>query len=68
MSRTIPNGGTTTNLINATKHDNLLASLSYPLTAQTSLSGGARYQVLTGNQANGYTEAAVFASITHSFR
>lgn len=68
VSRSIPNGGTTTSLISATKNGSLLASLSYPLTAQTSLSGGARYQVLTGNQANGYTEAAVFASITHSFR
>jgi uncharacterized protein (PEP-CTERM system associated) len=66
VSRSVPNQETTE--INKTTQSYISASLSSSITAKTSLTGGVRYQVLHGNQNNGYTEAAAFVTLTHSFR
>jgi hypothetical protein len=51
-----------------TRQATLNATLSYPLGPQTSLSGGARYFVVRSDTQDNVSEAAIFASVSHTFR
>jgi uncharacterized protein (PEP-CTERM system associated) len=52
-----------------TRQGYVIATLTSPLSAYTSVNGGLRYQVLRTDPASGpgYTEAAIFVGLTHRF-
>jgi uncharacterized protein (PEP-CTERM system associated) len=65
VSRSVPKGQETT--VGPATQGSLTASLSYPLSPKTTVTGGARYQAFRPTAMPGYTEAAVFAGLTYTF-
>ena len=65
VSRSVPKGQDTT--VGPATQGSLTASLSYPLSPKTTVTGGARYQAFRPTAMPGYTEAAVFAGFTYTF-
>ncbi len=54
--------------VGTTRQGSLSATLTSPLSANTSASAGVRYQVLRSDLATSYTEAAAFVALNHTFR
>jgi uncharacterized protein (PEP-CTERM system associated) len=53
--------------LTTTRQGYVTATLTYPLSPNSSVNGGVRYQVLRNDTASGYTEAAVFVGFNHTF-
>ena len=64
-SRSLPKGQDTT--VGPANQRSLTASLSYPLSPKTTVTGGARYQAFRPTAMPGYTEAAAFVGFTYTF-
>jgi hypothetical protein len=53
--------------LTTTRQGSVTATLTYPLSPNTSVNGGARYQILRNDTASGYTEAAAFVGLNYTF-
>ena len=70
FSRSLPNKvpETAIGTIGTTRQGYVIATLSTSLSPNTSVSGGVRYQLQRSDVAPGYTEAAAFVTLNHTFR
>jgi uncharacterized protein (PEP-CTERM system associated) len=53
--------------LSTTRQGYVTATLTYPLSPNSSLNGGVRYQLLRNDTASGYTEAAAFVGFNYTF-
>ncbi len=54
--------------VGTTRQGSVIANLASPLTHNTSATAGVRYQVFRSDLSPGYTEAAAFIGVNHTFR
>ncbi len=55
-------------LVGSTDQGHIVLGVTSPLSPSTTVSAGARYQVLRSDVASDYNEAAVFAGFTYTFK
>ncbi|MEO8740545.1 MAG: TIGR03016 family PEP-CTERM system-associated outer membrane protein [Casimicrobiaceae bacterium] len=70
FSRSLPNKVPETEVgnVGTTRQGYVIATLATSLSPTTQISGGVRYQLQRSDVAPGYTEAAAFVTLSHTFR